>query len=209
MRADVARFWTTFRIVILLAMVAGVLSYTAGLLLSDGLGETRSAHNLRDFGVVANVTGVRIHVSQSREASAMNPGSGSSGASSLGETGGYSIDEVEVVFTDPQGQTQHEGLASFFVRGSTPKTVGWTSQFEGHDTFVGKEVLYLPNQARQALMRDQMQAIIDDGFEPAPTYSGIGLAVLALFGWVGSAAVANGKLRPWVAARRHRLSGIA
>lgn len=78
-----------FRIVILLAMVAGMLSFFAASSLDKGLGAVRAAEHLRDFGVVANVTDVRTHVSRSPDTSAKRSGSGGADASSpLSANGG-------------------------------------------------------------------------------------------------------------------------
>ena len=111
-------------------------------------------------------------------------------------------------FTDPQAQRRSETLASDHIQGTTPGKVGWTTHFEDHDTFVGKEVLYLPNESSQAMMRDQMQLTLDHGYEPAKIYGGIALSVLALLGWAAFARVSILKLRPRMDARRRRL-GIA
>lgn len=209
MSADLVRFWTTFRIVILLAIVAGMLSISAASSLNNGLGAVRGAEHLRDFGVVANVTDVRIHVSRSPDTPATHSVSGGASASSpFPSNGGYSVDQVQVMFTDPQGQQRSETLASDHVPGTTPGTVGWTTHFEDRDTFVGKEVLYLPNESSQAMMRDQMRLTLDHGYEPANIYGGIALSVLALLGWAAFARVLILKLRPRMDARRRRL-GIA
>ena len=122
--------------------------------------------------------------------------------------GGYSVGEVQVGFTDPQGQRRSETLASDRIQGTTPGTVGWTTHFEDRDTFVGKEVPYLPDESSQAMMRDQMQLTLDHGYEPAKIYGGIALSVLALLGWAAFARVSILKLRPRMDARRRRL-GIA
>ena len=206
MRAVFVRFWTEFRIVILLALVVGLLSFSAAYSLNNGLGAVREAEQLRDFGIVANVTDVRIHVSRSPDTSATSSGSGGAGAGApLNANGGYSVDEVQVGFTDPQGQQRSETLASDLVQGTTPRKVGWTTHFEGHDNYVGKAVLYLPNDPLQAMMRDQMQLTLDHGYEPAKIYGGVALSVLALLGWAAFARVSILKLRPRMDARQRRL----
>ena len=70
-------------------MVAGMLSLFAASSLNNGLGAVRGAEHLRDFGVVANVTDVRTHVSRSPDTSAKRSGSGGADASSpLSANGG-------------------------------------------------------------------------------------------------------------------------
>ena len=225
MNADIREVWTKFRLVVILAIVAVVLSILAVTFLNEGLTATRGAKQLEDFGLAATVTEARVHVIRKRRTSdpstdtdtrtdsntRSDSGSSSSSRSEsrISPNRRYRVNDVEVAFTDPQGQDRSVNLGSFTVNGNTPSRVGWTTRFEDHDKYVGKEVLYLPERPGQAQMRDQMQATLDHGFEPAPTYIGIGAAVLALLGWAVFARVAIGKLRPWMARRRRLLSGIA
>lgn len=213
MNAEIREVWTQFRLVVILAVVAIVMSVIAMSFLGEGLNATRSAKHLEGFGVPATVTEARIHVIRQGPASNTRSSSSSSSSSrSATRTDPslrYRVDDVEVAFTDPQGQDRSENLGPYTVRGITPSQVGWTAQFEGHDSYVGRDVLYLPHEPGLAQMRDQMKSTLNHGFEPAPTYLGIGATVLALLGWAAFARVAIGRFRPWMAGRRRLLSGIA